>query len=482
LAAGVARPETEANPVDSNADTAPVNPESAAHRFGNLELWHEPGSQSLSLDRLPRVLGGRGGPPIDLELDGLPPGVLTISVQHGRLHFESLQPMLKNGQSSRSGSLEEGDELQLDGHRLRLQSIPLPATLQGCSEPHRGRIWSVGLQALTCLGRAGKRHNDVTLEDPTISRSHATIRRHHQQYTLEVETSGSPTLLNGELLPAGSGASLNDGDLVGLGSSLFRFQLPRLESAPRFQGMRVFSLGTFEVQWEGKTLVGSEWRSHLARYLLAYLALEWPRPVPVESLLEVFWPEMEPDRSRNNLKSTLSSLRAMFKVSDGKNLFERTPQTLQIHPELPVWHDLSELRRSLEQARTAEPAQALRLRRQAVELYRGSYLQDCYLDFAVRTREELNQELVGVGCGLLRHYRQHNQYEVVLDYGRKVLALDSCCQEAYLTMMEACRHLGRPEESIRLYESCKRRLVQEMELEPSLEIERELQRARLNLG
>ena len=186
--------------------------------------------------------------------------------------------------------------------------------------------------------------------------------------------------------------------------------------------------------------------------------------------------------SRNNLKSTLSALRTLLKLPEGQSHFERTPHTLQFHPELPFWHDLSELRKLLEQARSAPLSESLRKRRQALELYRGSFLPDCYLDFAVRTREELEQELVGVGLGLVQHYRESAQHELVQEYSRRTLALDSCCQEAYLSMMEACRLLGRCEESLRSYETCKRRLAQDLGMEPSLEIERELQLARLNLG
>ena len=446
--------------MEPDLDTAPVNPQSLPSRFAHLELWHEPGATAWALQRLP----------LEVNLEGL---VLRVSEQQGQLVYESSQG---------SGVLQEGEEFRLAGHLLRLRAIPMPATLHGYSEPHRGRVWSLGLQEKTRLGRTGKRHNEVCLEDPTISRSHACIHRHQEAFVLEVETAGSPTLLNGELLAAGQQLPLRDGDLLGLGGSLFGFQGPRQETKGSASGLKLFTLGAFETQWQGKAIGNSQWRSHLARFLLAYLALHWPRPVALESLLEVFWPEMEPERSRNNLNSNLSSLRTLFKLPDGQSLFERTTHTLQFHSELPFWHDLSQLRSLLQQARAGSTPEALRSRRQALELYRGSFLPDCYLDFAVREREELEQELIGVGCGLMEHYRGTAQHELVLEYGRRTLALDPCCQEAYRSMMEAARLAGRPEESLRIYDTCKRRLAQDMALEPSLEIERELQLARLSLG
>ena len=446
--------------MDPDVDTAPINPLALPSRFAHLELWHDSSSTAWGLQRLP----------LEVNLEGL---ALQISEQQGQLVYESSQGC---------GRLREGEELRVGVHVLRLQSIPMPATLHGYSEPHRGRVWSVGLQEKTRLGRSGKRHNEVCLDDPTISRSHACIQRHQDVFVLEVETSGSPTLVNGERLVLGQQVPLHDGDLLGLGGSLFGFQAPRQEASVSATGLKLFTLGAFEAHWQGKAIVSGQWRSHLARFLLAYLALHWPRPVALESLLEVFWPEMEPERSRNNLKSTLSSLRTMLKLPDGQNLFQRTTHTLEFHPELPFWHDLSQLRSLLQQASSGSAPDGLRSRRQALELYRGSFLPDCYLDFAVRAREELEQELVGVGCGLMEHYREAAQHDLVLEYGRRTLALDPCCQEAYRSMMEAARLAGRPEESLRIYDTCKRRLAQDMALEPNLEIERELQWARLNLG
>src|SRR5579859_7070704 len=42
--------------------------------------------------------------------------------------------------------------------------------------------------------------------------------------------------------------------------------------------------------------------------LLAYLALN-NRPQPREQLLDLFWPDMDPSAARDNLNTTLSSLR-----------------------------------------------------------------------------------------------------------------------------------------------------------------------------
>ncbi len=48
-------------------------------------------------------------------------------------------------------------------------------------------------------------------------------------------------------------------------------------------------------------------------------------------------------------------------------------------------------------------------------------------------------------------------------------------------MMRALREEGRPEEAVRLFETCRRMLAQELEMERSIDLIREHQLALLNL-
>lgn len=91
----------------------------------------------------------------------------------------------------------------------------------------------------------------------------------------------------------------------------------------------------------------------------------------------------------------------------------------------------------------------------ALELYRGKYLEDCYMDFAVSIREGLERQLVSSALELLQGSRDEKDRPRVIDHGQQALTLDPSSQEAYQWMMEAYRALGRPKEAIRLYESCK---------------------------
>src|ERR1051326_2014425 len=58
----------------------------------------------------------------------------------------------------------------------------------------------------------------------------------------------------------------------------------------------------------------TRFRSQHAAGLLAYLAYYMHRPHPREVLIELFWPQSEPLRRRNNLSRELTSLRRLLET------------------------------------------------------------------------------------------------------------------------------------------------------------------------
>jgi DNA-binding SARP family transcriptional activator len=360
------------------------------------------------------------------------------------------------------GWLGMGQEAHLQGHLVRVVAVELPVTLVGLSGPQRGQLWSLGSQTDTHLGRTGSRLNQVVLEDPTVSRAQARILRRGGDFFVLAEAAKNPTHLNGRQLAVNREEPLKDGDLLRVGQTLLGFYQPTARSGPE---LRIYSLGDFEAKGPEMHLRGAQWRSQTGRFVLAYLALEAPRPVTVDRLLEIFWPDVDEERARANLRTNLTNLRQALKIQP---LFQRQGNLLTLDPELGLWHDVTQLRNLLRDGQG----------RAALELYRGPYLEDCYLDFAVRCREELERQLVDAACALME---QSQDLAEVIFYGQRALQLDACCQPAALTLMKAYRQQGRPEESLRIYESLRRKLAQDMDLEPSLELEREAVQARLEM-
>lgn len=246
--------------------------------------------------------------------------------------------------------------------------------------------------------------------------------------------------------------------------------------------LRLFSLGPFQVFRGEERIPETAWKSQKVRYLLACLA-GYGRVVAEDLLLESFWPE-DAEKGKRNLYTATSYLRSTLGAQ--ADYVVRTPAGLQINPQLPCWHDLAELEKgfhkSQQQRQAGQNEAALDTLSRVMQLYRGPYLEGCYLEWAVTRRDQLEQRMVE-GLLFLAQGRQRQQrHSEALEVALRVLELDSCCQEAYRLVMRSYLDGGRPEEAVRSYQQARLLLASELAMEPSIELMELHQRALLSLN
>ncbi len=139
----------------------------------------------------------------------------------------------------------------------------------------------------------------------------------------------------------------------------------------------VYLLGVVQVHF-------GEWRithfeSTRVIALLARLALFPERIHPREELVELLWPEVDPDVGRNRLRSALSSLRRALELPGTTgDLFLVDRHSLRLNPQAFTC-DAVELTRAIGQKRW----------REARELHRGELLPGFYDDWILTERERL---------------------------------------------------------------------------------------------
>lgn len=238
-----------------------------------------------------------------------------------------------------------------------------------------------------------------------------------------------------------------------------RLKSTRQEPSPPV--LRVFSFGPLEV-WAGShRLDEKRWKSRRAKYLFAYLAAHSTRPVQLDQIIEEFWPG-DSDKGKKAVYSATYELRKAFQL----DAVLRQRELFSLNPELPRWHDLEEFERA---------RQGLESARKRVRLYRGPYLDGCYMDWALARRTRLEQEAVDAMLTLARD----SQPAEGLELSRRILEVDPLHQQAHLEIMRAQTALGRPEEALRQFEVCRRRLAAELSIEPNTELLEAYQRARL---
>lgn len=244
--------------------------------------------------------------------------------------------------------------------------------------------------------------------------------------------------------------------------------------------VRIFTLGNFEVYRGDERISDQQFRSLKQRFLLARLAGA-NRPISTDRLIDEFWPDSG-EGGRSSLNVCIFHLRKVLRPKDWPeelDYIRRDTVGIQLNPQLPVWHDLNELLGLLRQEGGSEEESVARWKR-AVDLYRGPYLDNCYMDWAVAIRDNAEAQLLNALRNLLAVLTKQQRASEMLEYANRLLELDRCCQEGHLAVMRGHLWQGRPEGAVRQYETCKRLLARELQLEPGIPILEAYQRALLS--
>jgi len=204
---------------------------------GYVLRLHQPGQ---SARRIPlnfrRITLGGGDVPVDVALP-LPAGTRHLShlqLVDGRFileHDEGEVPVLVNGAPVASLHLSDGDHLTVgDVHLHIFRLLEQPAELIVVSGQGAGERFIIDTSEVR-IGRFGKRDNDIILQDPTVSREHATIRFRDGKFVLFHEASASPTVVNGEQVR--ETRELQDNDQIVLGEQTLLFRWHGSHTRPR---------------------------------------------------------------------------------------------------------------------------------------------------------------------------------------------------------------------------------------------------------
>ncbi len=244
----------------------------------------------------------------------------------------------------------------------------------------------------------------------------------------------------------------------------------RVESVASPSLIRLSSMGPLEVQVDGETIPDRVWRTQRTRLLLGYLGYEWGRQVHEEVLLEEVWGDLDSSDKRGLYWST-SAIRRIFKeLGFQVDIIERIGETLRCNPSVSIWHDVTVLESNLASAQQAiEEGQTDRAKvalQSALEVYRGPYLEGCFLEWANNRRVSLERQTADGALQLAGLHFDSDEHREAVEAARVSLKFEPARQEAHLMVMKALIKGGRPEAAIDQYHECEKLLRQTYGTEP----------------
>lgn len=235
--------------------------------------------------------------------------------------------------------------------------------------------------------------------------------------------------------------------------------------------MLVYCLGPFRVFQDDQPV--TKWPSTKGKAIFKYLIAHRGRPVVKEILMELFWPEMDPDAARNNLNVAIYGLRQALRAD--RPTFSHVlyqDDCYLVNPDLRVWVDSEAFDIHYSAAQSLEEqgklSKAMKEYRTAETLYQGEYMEeDRYEDWVIPRRRRLEACYLDLLDRLVRYSYDQGHDATCMVLCHKILAVDACREDAHRRLMRCYYRQGQPYLALRQYYFCAERLKEELDVSPA---------------
>ncbi|HLZ27174.1 MAG TPA: tetratricopeptide repeat protein [Chloroflexota bacterium] len=233
--------------------------------------------------------------------------------------------------------------------------------------------------------------------------------------------------------------------------------------------IQVYALGSFRVFVHGDALGDDAWHRKKARQLFKLLLSRLNRRAAKDEVIELLWPESDPETGSTNLRSAIHAMRralGALAAQSGGALVVADRDSVWLRSDADVWLDADEFEQTLEQARHAPDPMALL--RHADVLYAGDYLpEDLYEDWAAERRDNLKRAWSSLQFQLAQQWESRGDADAAARAFQRLLRADPCDERAARELMGLLTRHGRRSEAIRVYQRLVRALREDLDVDPS---------------
>jgi DNA-binding SARP family transcriptional activator len=328
---------------------------------------------------------------------------------------------------------------------------------------------------LRCCDLFGCRKPGTPLADACISALALERRGPLPEMRLDVETHPGQTV--GVWVTAASIGGADAAVVLQLRSGMLGDRRRRTE--PHWIGtaqLRVFTLGRTRIE-SGEGPMGGEWLAHRPGELLKYLVTERGRIVPLEELVDVFWPQAGRGGA-TNVRQAVHSLRERLeptRIKHAPSAFVIARKGGYELDQENVWIDAEEFeasaRAGLDALRRGDHEVVRPALERASQLYRGDFLADePYAEYALAERDRLRDLAGAMLRALAVLERERDSLEVATDHLQRLAELEPLDIDAQRDLLTILVERGRHQEAARRYEVVRRRYRRAFGEDPELDL------------
>jgi len=228
--------------------------------------------------------------------------------------------------------------------------------------------------------------------------------------------------------------------------------------------LKIYTLSRFTLVRFGKKIEFSGKVQQKPLAILKALIALGGRNISAGRIIDLIWPDMDPDLSYQTFKTTLHRLRRLLALEQAVMFQEGCLSIDQRYCWADIWTferlvGLIDARRSAATP-DAPPEETARLTDRALSLYSGNFLADeSGLPWAHSARERLRSKFVRLVVNAGYSWERAGVWHKAIEYYQKGLEMDELVEEFYQRLLICYGHLGKKGEALLLYRRCRRLLA-----------------------
>jgi DNA-binding SARP family transcriptional activator/tetratricopeptide (TPR) repeat protein len=233
--------------------------------------------------------------------------------------------------------------------------------------------------------------------------------------------------------------------------------------------VQVFALGGFRVVVNGRVVEDHAWRRKTARQLFKALLSRPNRRMMRDEVIDLLWPESDPEAASTNLRSTIHAMRRALDPAEpvtGLSMVFGDRDSVWLRPDVELWVDADAFELTVKHAR--QSADPLPMLQRASGSYTGDYLpDDLYEDWAIERRDALKQLWTNLQFELAQEHLARGKPDAAVGELQRLLGSDRCDERAAQELMQVLIQLRRRSDALRVYQNLEQALREELGVEPS---------------
>ncbi len=270
-----------------------------------------------------------------------------------------------------------------------------------------------------------------------------------------------------------SGAALKAGAAVRNADFGVRIQDAGLRVEEREIDLTIKMLGPVEVLREqNRQLAPDAWTLSRALKILLFIAARHNHRATKEVIVETFWGDTPLEDIDKNFWPTISYIRRALNSNQEvkKNFIRYRESAYYLNPEFNYLIDTEEFERLIAHARArrreGDSDEFVAAARQALELYRGDFLEDFYDSWTEEPRAYYRNLYFATLKEMADHFYRAEQYEQSIAHLKTILSRDAYREDVHRQLMDAYARIGNRAAVKEQYENLKTLLREELGVDP----------------